>query len=82
MPLVLGRCLDLLTAAITGGSAGQDVGGEEPYDPASDEFVLLLSIKVDNAPVIGADVVRAVQAPDGSMRLINPQLDGLLGGAA
>ncbi|KAG0553833.1 hypothetical protein KC19_12G042500 [Ceratodon purpureus] len=37
-----------------------DAGGEAPYNPRNEELVLMLVVKVDGQPAVGADVVKAL----------------------
>jgi hypothetical protein len=70
-------------AALVGGEEGapgveSTVRGERAHDPAAREFVLLLSARVAGTPAVGADVVRAFDAPGGGVALATPGLDELL----
>ncbi len=56
---------------------GADGTGEEAYDPGGDQAVLLLAVKVDGKPSIGADLVDCQLREDGTVRLSTPGLEGL-----
>lgn len=54
---------------------GVPSSGEQAYDPAEDELVVLLSARIDGWPSIGADIVAVEVQQDGTVRLVMPGLE-------
>ncbi|KAG6541905.1 hypothetical protein Mapa_016733 [Marchantia paleacea] len=44
------------------GQGPEDAGGEEPYDPAQNEVVIMFAVTVDGQQAVGADVLKAYPA--------------------